>query len=120
MNLFQYTHINSHKEEEELDSIVSEVKLQDGFTLEGRVDSAMKVLSNSEILPLPVSSDIEYGEEVRLKYRYLDLRRKKLHNNIILRNKIISSIRKKMIERGFVEFQTPILTSTSPRILKTF
>lgn len=73
-----------------------------------------EVLSNSEILPLPVNSDIEYGEEVRLKYRYLDLRRKKLHNNIILRNKIISSIRKKMIERGFIEFQTPILTSTSP------
>ena len=73
-----------------------------------------EVLSNSEILPLPVNSDIEYGEEVRLKYRYLDLRRKKLHNNIILRNKVISSIRKKMIERGFVEFQTPILTSTSP------
>ena len=60
-----------------------------------------EVLSNSEILPLPVNSDIEYGEEVRLKYRYLDLRRNKLHNNIILRNKIISSIRKKMIERGF-------------------
>ena len=73
-----------------------------------------EVLSNSEILPLPVNSDIEYGEEVRLKYRYLDLRRKKLHNNIILRNKIISSIRKKMIERDFIEFQTPILTSTSP------
>ena len=73
-----------------------------------------EVLSNSEILPLPVNSDIEYGEEVRLKYRYLDLRRNKLHNNIILRNKVISSIRKKMIERDFVEFQTPILTSTSP------
>ncbi|MFL2509712.1 MAG: aspartate--tRNA ligase [Alphaproteobacteria bacterium] len=73
-----------------------------------------EVLSNSEILPLPVNSDIEYGEEVRLKYRYLDLRRNKLHNNIILRNNVISSIRKKMIERGFVEFQTPILTSTSP------
>ena len=73
-----------------------------------------EILSNSEILPLPVNSDIEYGEEVRLKYRYLDLRRNKLHNNIILRNKVISSIRKKMIERDFVEFQTPILTSTSP------
>ncbi len=73
-----------------------------------------EVLSNSDILPLPVNSDIEYGEEVRLKYRYLDLRRNKLHNNIILRNKVISSIRKKMIERNFVEFQTPILTSTSP------
>ena len=72
------------------------------------------ILSKSEILPLPVNSDIEYGEEIRLKYRFLDLRRNKLHNNILLRNKIISDIRKKMIDRKFVEFQTPILTSTSP------
>ncbi|MBI04448.1 MAG: aspartate--tRNA ligase [Pelagibacteraceae bacterium] len=76
--------------------------------------SAYKLLSRSNVLPLPVNSDIDYGEEIRLKYRFLDLRRKKLHNNILLRNKIIYSIRKKMIEQGFVEFQTPILTSTSP------
>ena len=76
--------------------------------------STYELLSKSEVLPLPVNSDIEYGEEVRLKYRYLDLRRNKLHNNILLRNKVISSIRKKMIDRGFYEFQTPILTSTSP------
>ena len=73
-----------------------------------------ELLSKSEVLPLPVNSDIEYGEEVRLKYRFLDLRRKKLHNNILLRNKIISSIRSKMIDNGFIEFQTPILTSASP------
>ena len=73
-----------------------------------------QILSKSDTLPLPVNSDIDYGEEVRLKYRYLDLRRNKLHKNIILRNKVISSIRKKMIDRGFIEFQTPILTSTSP------
>lgn len=72
------------------------------------------ILSKSESLPLPVNSDIEYGEEIRLKYRYLDLRRKKLHDNIILRNKVIASIRSKMISQGFIEFQTPILTSTSP------
>ena len=76
--------------------------------------SEFELLSKSEILPLPVNSDIEYGEEVRLKYRFLDLRRKKLHHNILLRNKIISSIRAKMIAKGFFEFQTPILTSTSP------
>jgi len=76
--------------------------------------SFCELLSKSEVLPLPVNSDIEYGEEVRLKYRYLDLRRNKLHNNILLRNKVISSIRKKMIDKGFFEFQTPILTSTSP------
>ena len=73
-----------------------------------------EILSKSDILPLPVNSDIDYGEDVRLKYRYLDLRRNKLHKNILLRNKIIYSIRKKMIEKGFTEFQTPILTSTSP------
>ena len=76
--------------------------------------NAFEILSQSDILPLPVNSDIEYGEEVRLKYRYLDLRRNKLHKNILLRNKVISSIRSKMLERGFIEFQTPILTSTSP------
>ena len=72
------------------------------------------LLSSSDILPLPVNSDIDYGEEVRLKNRFLDLRRKKLHNNIIFRSKIISSIREKMTSKGFIEFQTPILTSTSP------
>ena len=72
------------------------------------------LLSPSAVLPLPVNSDIEYGEDIRLKYRFLDLRRKKLHNNIILRSKIISSLRAKMIAQGFTEFQTPILTSTSP------
>ena len=61
-----------------------------------------------------MNSDIEYGEEIRLKYRFLDLRRNKLHKNIILRSKIISDIRKKMIDRNFIEFQTPILTSSSP------
>ena len=76
--------------------------------------SNLEILSSSDILPLPVNSDIDYGEEVRLKYRYLDLRRQKLHNNIILRNKVITSIRTKMIKQGFMEFQTPILTSTSP------
>ena len=76
--------------------------------------NSFNLLSTSEILPLPVNSDIEYGEEVRLKNRFLDLRRKKLHNNVLLRSKIISAIREKMNSRGFVEFQTPILTSTSP------
>ena len=75
---------------------------------------AFEILSKSEVLPLPVNSDIDYGEEVRLKYRFLDLRRNKLHNNILLRSKVISSIREKMIKKGFVEFQTPILTSASP------
>ena len=75
---------------------------------------SFEMLSEAETLPLPVNSDIEYGEEIRLKYRFLDLRRQKLHNNIILRSKIISSLRKNMMSQGFLEFQTPILTSTSP------
>ena len=75
---------------------------------------AFEILSKSDVLPLPVNSDIDYGEDVRLKYRFLDLRRNKLHNNILLRSKVITSIREKMIKKGFVEFQTPILTSASP------
>jgi aspartyl-tRNA synthetase len=81
--------------------------------IEVKIDS-YTLISTSEVLPLPVNSDIEYGEEVRLKNRFLDLRRNKLHKNILLRSNIISSIREKMTSRGFTEFQTPILTSTSP------
>ena len=81
--------------------------------IELKIES-LEVLSEADALPLPVNSDIDYGEEIRLEYRYLDLRRKKLHDNIILRSKVISSIRKNMIDQGFLEFQTPILTSTSP------
>ncbi len=81
--------------------------------IEVKIDN-YKLLSESAVLPLPVNSDIEYGEEVRLKNRFLDLRRNKLHKNILLRSKIISSIREKMTSSGFTEFQTPILTSTSP------
>ncbi len=81
--------------------------------IEIKIDKLI-ILSFSNTLPLPVNSDIEYGEEIRLKYRYLDLRRQKLHKNIILRNKIISSIRSKMLSQGFIEFQTPILTTASP------
>ncbi len=81
--------------------------------IEVKIDE-FELLSKSNVLPLPVNSDIDYGEEIRLKYRFLDLRRNKLHSNILLRNKIISDIRKKMNERDFVEFQTPILTSSSP------
>ncbi len=71
-------------------------------------------------LPMPVFSDQEYSEEIRLKYRFLDLRRKKIHENIILRSKVISFIRDKMREQGFLEFQTPILTSSSPEGARDF
>ena len=70
--------------------------------------------SQADILPLPVNSDQEFPEDTRLRYRFLDLRREKMHRNIVLRNQVIASIRKRMIEQGFMEFQTPILTASSP------
>ena len=79
-----------------------------------------EVLGTSENLPLEVNSDRDYGEEVRLRYRYLDLRREKVHRNIVLRSAVISSIRRRMIDQGFMEFQTPILTSTSPEGARDF
>ena len=79
-----------------------------------------KVLGTCKELPLPVFSDQEYSEEIRLKYRFLDLRRKKIHENIILRSKVISYIRNEMHKLGFLEFQTPILTSSSPEGARDF
>ncbi len=78
------------------------------------------VLGKCKELPIPVFSDQEYSEEIRLKYRYLDLRRKKIHENIILRSKVISFIRNEMNKFGFLEFQTPILTSSSPEGARDF
>ncbi len=78
------------------------------------------VLGQCKELPMPVFSDQEYSEEIRLKYRFLDLRRKKIHENIILRSKVISFIRNEMIKYGFLEFQTPILTSSSPEGARDF
>ena len=78
------------------------------------------LLGECKELPMPVFSDQTYSEEVRLKYRFLDLRRKKIHSNIILRSKVISYIRQKMIELGFLEYQTPILTSSSPEGARDF
>ena len=79
-----------------------------------------EILGTCKELPMPVFSDQEYSEEIRLKYRFLDLRRKKIHENIILRSKVISYIRNEMIKLGFLEFQTPILTSSSPEGARDF
>ena len=79
-----------------------------------------KILGNTKELPLPVFSDQEYSEEIRLKYRFLDLRRSKIHKNINLRSKVISFIRKEMEQFGFLEYQTPILTSSSPEGARDF
>ena len=75
---------------------------------------AVTVQSEAAELPMPVAGDADYPEEIRLKYRYLDLRREQQHRNIMLRSAVIASIRRRMIEQGFTEFQTPILTASSP------
>jgi aspartyl-tRNA synthetase len=72
------------------------------------------VQSAAEELPMPVAGEADYPEDIRLRYRYLDLRRERLHENILLRSKVIASIRRRMIDQGFTEFQTPILTASSP------
>jgi aspartyl-tRNA synthetase len=80
----------------------------------------VEVLSEAAELPLPVFGEPEYPEEIRLKHRYLDLRRETLHRNIVLRSKVIHSIRNRMIEQGFLEYQTPILTASSPEGARDF
>ncbi len=82
--------------------------------------NSYEMLGTCKELPLPVFSDQEYSEEIRLKYRFLDLRRKKIHSNILLRSEVIAFIRQEMIKSGFVEFQTPILTSSSPEGARDF
>ena len=127
---------NSHKNFKDLEKLPLETVLKiDGNVLERTKDTLNKELDTGEIeisiisyeilgttkeLPMPVFSDQEYSEEIRLKYRFLDLRRKKIHKNIILRSKVISFIRSEMEKLGFLEFQTPILTSSSPEGARDF
>ena len=80
----------------------------------------VSIQSVAQELPVPVFGDLEYPEETRLKYRFLDLRRERIHRNITLRSKVISSIRRRMIDQGFTEFQTPILTASSPEGARDF
>jgi len=82
--------------------------------------SSFEILSESKDLPMPVFGEQEYPEETRLKYRFIDLRRKEMHENIVLRSKVISFIRNKMLAKGFLEFQTPILTASSPEGARDF
>ena len=81
---------------------------------------SVKILSESKELPMPVFGEQDYPEDVRLKYRFLDLRREEMHKNIILRSKVISFIRSEMLKLGFLEYQTPILTSSSPEGARDF
>ncbi len=119
---------------------LEKMQLETVIKVEGKVVNRSKETTNSEIdtgeievviekhevlgtckeLPMPIFSDQEYAEEIRLKYRFLDLRRKKIHENIILRSKVISYIRNEMTKLGFLEFQTPILTSSSPEGARDF
>ena len=80
----------------------------------------IKILSEAKELPLPVFGEQDYPEDIRLKYRFLDLRREEMHKNIVLRSKVISFIRSEMLKKGFLEFQTPILTSSSPEGARDF
>jgi aspartyl-tRNA synthetase len=103
-------------------TITGEVVARDAATVNPKLPTGeievrareVSVQSAADELPMPVFGDQEYPEETRLKYRYLDLRRERLHNNIVLRSNVISSIRRRMIDQGFTEFQTPILTASSP------
>ena len=82
--------------------------------------NSIEILSESRDLPMPVFGEQNYPEDIRLKYRFLDLRRNEMHKNIILRSNIISFIRSEMIKLGFLEYQTPILTSSSPEGARDF
>ena len=80
----------------------------------------IKIISEAKDLPMPVFGEQDYPEDIRLKYRFLDLRRNEMHENIILRSKVISHIREEMTKLDFLEFQTPILTSSSPEGARDF
>ena len=82
--------------------------------------TTLEVQSAADVLPMQVAGDEKYPDEIRLKYRFIDLRRDKVHRNILLRSKVISSIRQRMTEQGFTEFQTPILTASSPEGARDF
>ena len=91
--------------------------------LTGKIEiniSSVQILSEAKDLPMPVFGEQDYPEDIRLKYRFLDLRREEMHKNIILRSKVISYIRSEMLKFGFLEYQTPILTSSSPEGARDF
>ena len=87
--------------------------------IELKVDTLV-VQSTAEVLPMQVAGDEKFPEDIRLRYRFIDLRREKLHKNMMLRSNVISSIRRRMIDSGFMEYQTPILTASSPEGARDF
>ncbi len=108
--------------------IEGEVRLRDPELVNSKISTGeievfirkMEILGAAEDLPLPVFGEPDYPEETRLKYRFIDLRRKSLHDRIVLRSKVISWIRKRMESQGFMDFQTPILTASSPEGARDF
>ena len=109
-------------------TVTGEVVLRDAATVNPRLPTGavelraaeVVVQSTADVLPLQVAGDEKYPDELRLKYRFIDLRREKMHRNIMLRAGVIASIRRRMIESGFTEFQTPILTASSPEGARDF
>jgi aspartyl-tRNA synthetase len=103
-------------------TIIGDVVLREGGAINSRLPTGevevrakdITIQSTADELPMPVAGEAEYPEDIRLKYRFLDLRRDRLHQNIMLRSNVISSLRRRMIDQGFMEFQTPILTASSP------
>ena len=108
--------------------IIGKVKLRDHELINRNLSTGeievfvetIKILTKADDLPIPVFGDLEYPEETRLKYRFLDLRKDGLHKNMVLRSNVISSIRQEMWKIGFNEFQTPILTASSPEGARDF
>ncbi|QNT79548.1 aspartate--tRNA ligase [Entomobacter blattae] len=117
-----------HLRVESVLTITGKVVLRDKETINPRLPTGeievqaqdITIQSAAAVLPFQVAGQEHYPEELRLKYRYLDLRREKLHHNILLRSKVIASLRHSMTEQGFVEFQTPILTASSPEGARDF
>jgi aspartyl-tRNA synthetase len=109
-------------------TVTGEVVLREPSTVNPRLPTGgieirvrnLEVQSTAEVLPIQVAGDQTYPDELRLKYRFLDLRRERVHKNIMLRAQVITSLRRRMAEQGFVEFQTPILTASSPEGARDF
>ncbi len=109
-------------------TVTGEVVLREGTTVNPKLPTgavelrvkAFEVQSAAEVLPIQVAGDAQFPEDLRLRYRFLDLRRERLHRNLVLRAGVIGSIRRRMIEQGFTEFQTPILTASSPEGARDF
>ncbi len=109
-------------------TIDGEVKARDAATINPNLQTgeievfarSVVVQSRADELPMPVAGEQDYPEDIRLKYRYLDLRRETMHANILLRSRVISSLRKRMIDQGFTEFHTPILAASSPEGARDF